>query len=216
MMEFSEQAEGAVLRYGAAELASLLAVNAGSSSGNEDAVLSAAVATETLERYCRYRRTHERGFYTALQKLHDIRELRNSANHRNSPDRRFQTESQCIEWLKRRLELPSWRCARCGSHRGGWLAARQRWQCTECKRQQGLRCGTIMERSPLPLVTWFLAIRTVLTAPEVRAAELAETIGLARQKTVQSMITKIQGAIASPQACELLAGLDATKFEVEV
>lgn len=210
MLEFSEQTEGAVLRHGATELASLLAVNASDSDDNEDAVLSAAVATETLDRFCRYRRSHERGFFTAYQRFRECRELQNASIDEASPEAsvaQFDSESQCAEWLQRRLDRPTWRCSRCGSHGGCWLASRERWQCAACKHQHGLRSGTVMARSRLPLVSWFVAIRTVLATPEVRPVELAERIGLRRQKTVRSMITKIQDALASNQASELLAGL---------
>ncbi|MCA9124739.1 MAG: transposase [Planctomycetaceae bacterium] len=208
MMEFSEQTEGAVLRHGASELASLLTVNTSDSHGDDDAVLSAAVATETLERFCRYRRMHERGFFAALQRLQDSKELRSPNDRSTSFEVEFATESQCADWLKRRFEQPGWSCSRCGSSRGCWLESRQRWQCAGCKHQHGVRSGTVMERSPLPLVKWFLAINTVLARPELRALELADRIGLNRQKTASSMITKICAAREHSKSSALLAGLD--------
>lgn len=214
MLEVAEAAEGAVLRHGASELASLTNSNAADRQSCEDGLLSAAVATDALERLTRYRRMHERAFLAALDKLEEIRKPQTPGAESTAPETyaaitmEFCTETQCADFLKSRLQRSRWRCAHCGDRRGYWLDDRQRWQCGGCRRQYGLRWGTVMARSPLPLVTWFLAIGTILRTPDVTPAELAKKIGVKRQKTAGSMSRRIREALASSRAGELLAGLD--------
>lgn len=214
MLEVAEAAEGAVLRHGASELASLASSNDSNPQGLEDGLLSAAVATDALERVARYRRMHERALLANLDKFEAIRGARAAEAETADSDTHlamitgFSTETQCADWLRRRFEQSSWRCAHCGERRGYWLDNRQRWQCRKCGRQHSLRSGTVMERSPIPLVTWFLAIGTILRTPDVTPTELAKTTSVKRQRTARSMSKRIRDALAGNRTSEYLAGLD--------
>ena len=64
-----------------------------------------------------------------------------------------------------------------------------------------------MQRSPLPLATWFAAIRTVIFHPTISTSQLAATLGVKRTQTVRTMVKKIRAAISADNATELLAGL---------
>ncbi len=72
----------------------------------------------------------------------------------------------------------------------------------------GLRVGTVIERSALPLVKWFAAIRIVLLWPDVTTHDLSEKVGIKRGPTVRSVARRIRTAMASDNASKLLAGLD--------
>ena len=72
------------------------------------------------------------------------------------------SEEQCVAYLTARARRANRLCPRCGWRRGYWLAGRQRWQCERCGGQFGLRAGTVMEGSRLPLKVWMIAIQTIL------------------------------------------------------
>ena len=120
----------------------------------------------------------------------------------------FLTEAACEDYLKRRFDKGCYRCPRCGSRRGHYIPSRRCWECSGCKRQTGLRAGTVAADSPLPLVVWFAAIRLLLWQPTVGTAELRIKLGISRSTTVRQLAHKIRAAMAEENASELLAGLD--------
>lgn len=63
-----------------------------------------------------------------------------------------------------------------------------------------------MERSSLPLLTWFTAIACLAANPDIPAAELGEKLQIRRSCTVRKMIRKIREALSRSGAAELLAG----------
>jgi hypothetical protein len=208
-LELGQEAEGAVLRQGASQLSAILSPEA-RQDPCPDAVLAAAVATDALERFARYRRGHEKAFFTALQRLREQQAVRSEP--RPSPGRSmaepFVTEAACAAFLESRFRRAHYRCPECGHDRGYWIAARCCWQCAHCAQQTGLRAGTVMASSPLPLVTWFAAIRLLLAQPGLSARELGRTLELRRPATARMLAKKIRTAMASPRGPELLAGLD--------
>jgi len=209
MLQFAEQAEGAILRSGAQELFRLLTVCDDGSQADVDGALSAAVASERLDLFTRYRRGHEKAFYAAINAMRDLRTL--GSRRLLEPDKHdafrphFQSESMCEEYLKKRLQHASWPCPGCGSANGHWLPSRRCWECGRCRRQTGLRIGTVMQGSPIPLLKWFLAIQSLLIDPRTSTAEVGRRIGIDRDATVRRLIKKIRSAIASPDASRSLS-----------
>lgn len=189
-MRLAEQAEGAVLRQGARQLCVLTTVE---QDGLGDAILAAAVSTDSLQKLTRYRRAHERAFAVALAKLreHQLRRPRRTSRALDA----LHSEEACEQLLRRRFARPDWSCPRCRHHRGNWLAVRSLWQCAHCRAQIGLRDGTIMAGSRLPLVTWISALRIVLQRETISAADLAEQLGLRRVKTVRRLLGAIRQAL---------------------
>jgi hypothetical protein len=72
----------------------------------------------------------------------------------------------------------------------------------------GLRHGTVMAGSRLPLLTWFAAIKAILERPVITTGELMEVTQIARPTTVRSLRRKVLEALASATSTEALAGLD--------
>jgi transposase-like protein len=211
MLELGEEAEGAVLRQGATELAGLMMGDTCEDESSEtDAMLSAAVASEALERFARYRRGHEKALYAALNKLEEFRASRQqpSGQIQATPRGNFDTEAACVTYLQQRFERDDWCCPRCSNHSGNWLKGRQRWQCARCGRQVGLRYGTVMHRSPLPLKVWFKAIQALSQNPRATTQDVISVTGIQRRQTVRSVIARIQQATTSKDAPQLLAGLN--------
>jgi hypothetical protein len=201
----------ALRREGEAAFLSVLSTN----DGNSDSALSLArasvLASEKHEALMRQGLASSRGFMRAL---HEFREIRASIRELGTgsllhSDPRFATEQACLAHLARRYVRGSCACRRCGEiSAGNFLATRALWQCARCHAQTGLRCGTCMEHSALPLTKWFAAIRIVLLSPTIATEELAIVLKIDRLQTVRNMIKHIRAAANSQDPSVALAGLD--------
>ena len=206
-MELAGHAEGAILRYCGQQRAQLDRLLDGDGVGpiDPDASFTAAISNQPLERLGRYRRSHERGFYDALSRLRDQQATRQQSTAR-AQFARFHNEEACIDHLFKRARRRAGACPRCGERNGHWLS-RRRWECSTCGLQVGLRFGSVMEGSRLPLRIWFMAIGAVLADPEIRPERLQQAIELPRLGTVRRLLRTIVEAIESPDVDRLLAGL---------
>jgi hypothetical protein len=204
-MELAGHAESSILRYCGLQQAQLEALLNGEAPIDADAIVTAAVSNQPLERLSRYRRLHERGFYGALNRLREIQASRQESATRAvfAP---YRDEAVCLDYLLKRAQERDGVCPRCGDRNGHWLACGRR-ECSGCGLQVGLRFGTVMEGSRLPLWTWFVAIGLVLADPTIRPQQLQQAIALPRLGTVRKLLGKILGAIESTDADRLLAGL---------
>ena len=204
-MELAGHAEGAVLRYCGQQRMHLDALLDGDGSIDADACYTAAINNQPIERLGRYRCLHERGFYTALGRLRDSQAARHASATRARFEE-FRSEQACGDYLFERARQRAGDCPRCGHRNGHWLACR-RWECGGCGLQIGLRSGSVMEGSRLPLRIWFQAIGEVLADPAIRPDRLQAAIGLSRLGTVRKLRRKILSAIQSPDVDRLLVGL---------
>lgn len=176
-------------------------------------LLASGLAGEALDRVTRYRRAHERAFHQALCRLREIQgrrraEPRSDGHPGGRAGGRFASEEACRVFLLDAFRRGRRPCPTCGSRAGYWLPSRRRWQCAGCRRQRGLREGTVMAGSQLPLAAWFAAIGLLCAFPDASITELAAATGVPRKATLRGMRCKILAAIRSPAASERLAGLE--------
>ena len=216
MMDVAEHAEGAVLRHGARELSNvILGATVGTSNkGDEqqDAILAAAVSTDALEKFNRYRRGHEKAFFAALNALREVQRIRREgAADSTRRTSLIVTEEACEKHLARRFRRAEWRCPHCNAAQGSWLERQKRWECGSCRRQVGLRYGTAMQGSRLPLRIWFLAIKAMRQNLNTSTSQMMEILGIRRRGTVRGLMTRITRAMSANEANELLAGIEAPK-----
>ena len=218
MLEVGEQAEGAVLRHGARELSQVFLGPAGEAHDDggerEEAVLSAAVSTDALDKFNRYRRGHEKAFFAALNKLREIQAERRAHERTDAPVLQdqvesFATEEACEMHLAARFRRTDWQCPHCQNANGSWLQRQKRWECGACRRQVGLRFGTVMQRSQLPLRTWFRAIVALRKDANTSTSQMMEVLGIQRRGTVRSLLKRIREAMEINEASNLLAGTKA-------
>lgn len=209
-MERWGEAAAAAARQAARGLPELLRTARHDVPISRDAVLAAAMTADGPDRCDRHSLGHARAFYRALQKLEEIRAKRKkhetaAAVARPSP---FADEAACEAYLADRFRSGQHRCRQCGAMDGYFYPARRSWECRRCHAQVGLRSGTVMARSPIPLCQWFEAIRWLLLRPTIRTTELATRTGIRRPTTVRAVARKIRQAMAEDDASDRLAGLD--------
>ena len=181
-----------------------------------DVLLAAALQSEGAERCERHCLALVRGFQRTQRRLEELqaqRRRREAADH-DAPPTPIVDEAACIAHLERRLRRDR-PCDRCHASHGSYLPSRRLRECAGCGKQIGLRYGTVMAGSPLPLRTWFTAVRLILWRPMIGVAELAEHLGVRRLPTVRTIAQRIRDALRSEQASELLAGLDAAQGDLD-
>ncbi len=219
------QIETALLRVGAAEpVLALLALDEPMPGEGvltpDEIALAAAVDSDRTDRITRYRVSHAKGFYTALETLEKWQNRRAARAAGPAPASpalagptacaaRFSSEEACLDYLSAWAREQPFRCPKCGHGEAVWLAAQRRRQCMTCRCQVAVRDGTVMARSHAPLLEWFRAIECVLRRPGATVADVAEAAGIGRRETAGRMAGKIRDALASPEPSQRLAGLDA-------
>lgn len=188
-------------------IAAILAAN---DAAAEDALLAAAMNSPAAERCERQSLDHSKGFLRTLRKLEEVQARRRAKElaGANFIPPTFLSDQACEAHVLERLRKELVPCGKCGRRKGCFLASRRAWECTACGTQNSLRAGTVAANSPLPLSTWFNAIRLLLWRPTLTVAELADRLGLRRLPTVRAMAGRIREAMAADNANTLLVGLD--------
>lgn len=80
------------------------------------------------------------------------------------------------------------------------------WQCSACREQTTVLCGTIFEATKLPLATWFLAMHLLTQAKNnVSALELKRHLGV-RYKTAWLLKHKLMQVMGEREASRRLDG----------
>jgi hypothetical protein len=171
-MEMAGYAEASMLRFCGQQQAQFDTLLNAEGQIDPDAIVTAAVSNQPIERLGRYRRLHERGFYDALDRFLEAQARRQRTTTRAALAP-FYDEDVCREYLLGRARETDGVCPRCGDRNGHWLACGRR-ECSGCGLQVGLRFGTVMEGSRLPLSIWFIAIGLVLADPTIRPSSPAQ------------------------------------------
>ncbi len=109
--------------------------------------------------------------------------------------RRFQTNDQCIEYLKTTRFPDGFRCPRCGHAESYWIDTRKLFQCKRCRHQTSLMAGTVFHRSHLPLWKWFWAIYMIGTDKRGCSAKHLERMLEIPYSTAWPLLHKIRDAM---------------------
>ena len=99
-------------------------------------------------------------------------------------------------------------CPGCGAarHRTFEREGRQYWQCSVCREQTTVTCGTIFQATKLPLTRWFLAMHLLTQAKNnVSALELKRHLGV-RYKTAWLMKHKLLQVMSEREESRQLDG----------
>ena len=108
----------------------------------------------------------------------------------------FPNEESCVTYLKAKREEQGVVCPKCGCTHHYWKSYRNQWECKECGHRTGLKTGTVMHSSNLPLMIWFIAIHLITsTKKSFSAAELQRQLGIGCYQTVWEMLHKIRSVM---------------------
>lgn len=115
--------------------------------------------------------------------------------------RRFPDEVACADYLAKKRWPDGFRCPACPSEKGWKLTHRPAiWECASCHRQTSVTAGTIMHRTHLPLLTWFLAAHLVATHSNgISALQLREQASIGSYKTAWFLLHRLRKAMVDPE-----------------
>jgi Zn ribbon nucleic-acid-binding protein len=106
---------------------------------------------------------------------------------------RFPDERSCIDHIKSEREKTGVVCKKCFSKDHYWLNSLDMFQCKKCGFRTGLKNGTVMEDSKLPIRTWLLALTLIsATKKGFSALELQRQMGHSRYETVFRLYHKVR------------------------
>lgn len=83
--------------------------------------------------------------------------------------RNFRNEGDCQDFLFKSRWPDGFCCTRCGFSSYYYIPSRNLFQCIECKTQISLTTGTLLHRTKLPLMYWFLVIYCVTSGQRCTA-----------------------------------------------
>lgn len=135
-------------------------------------------------------------------------------------NKRFPDEASCIAYFKSKREADGLKCPVCGCVHLKWKSYRSQWECKECGHRIGLRAGTVMHSSKLPLSVWFTAIHLMTaTKKSFSAKEMQRQLGISCYQTVWEMMHKLRDVMGKRDANYKLKGsieLDDAFFTISV
>jgi len=106
---------------------------------------------------------------------------------------RFPNEETCRGYLKGKRENEGITCKKCGCKKHYWFEKMEIWKCADCGSRMSLRAGTIMEKSHIPVRTWFMCIHLMTsTKKSFSALEMQRQLGMKRYEPVWYMMQKIR------------------------
>jgi hypothetical protein len=156
---------------------------------------------------------HSRAFRDSLRLFLKL-QARRPAYEQRAVGECFANENDCVEYLASHQHR-NFACASCGGLEAYFIRVRRCLECTGCHAQLGLRSGTVMANSSLPLRIWFLAIALILQDPTVTAVRAQAILRLQRPGTTRLVLRKIHDALLNDHRSRLLAGLDQYLAEPE-
>ncbi len=179
----------AVQRQGARELPNLILRAGDEDLPSSDTVLAGTMSQEIVHRCERHERCRSWAFHRALRKLEELQARRRKRESGDMviPPNPFTSEAACEKQLADRFKSGRVRCPSCAAVEGHHIGSRRCWECAKCGSQTGVRHGTLMADSPIPLTRWFTAIWLILWRPTITTAELVSNLGITRIMTVRSM-----------------------------
>ncbi len=123
---------------------------------------------------------------------------------RSLPDfqRVFPNEETCLGYLRAARFPNGFVCPYCD-----WMGEPYRFQnrpdmlrCRSCKRDTRLTAGTIMQKSKVPLCTWFWGAFLVTSlTPGMSALQFQKMLGIKRYETAFNMLHKLRAAMVRPE-----------------
>jgi len=120
---------------------------------------------------------------------------------------KFGDEAVCREYLFEKRFENGFTCPRCGCNSCHEISTRGLYQCKSCRHQVSATAGTIMHRTHIKLVKWFLAMFLVSTDKRGSSATfLSREIGVP-YKTAWFLLHRLRSAMGQRDSEYVLSGL---------
>jgi len=131
---------------------------------------------------------------------------------------RFPDEESCVAYLKLKREEEGVVCPKCHESKFYWTNTIQVWKCVNCGTRISLKAGTMMEKTHIPLRTWFAVIHLMTSTKKAFSAlEIQKQVGYKFYEPIWFMMQKIRITMGKRDAKYKLQGdieIDDAFFEV--
>jgi hypothetical protein len=108
--------------------------------------------------------------------------------------------------------------SKCHTSKYYWLSTIQKWTCSECGARHSLKAGTLMEKTHIPLLIWFVVIHLMTSTKKAFSAlEIQRQTGFKFYEPIWYMMQKICVTMGKRDAKYKLQGnieIDDAFFEV--
>lgn len=102
------------------------------------------------------------------------------------------TEEQCLEHFKSVRGKEGINCKGCGCKEHYWLKSKKQFQCKECRFRTGIKNGTLLECSNLPIGKWYEGFHLVTMSKKPISAKTVERHLNVHYETAWFMLQKIR------------------------
>ena len=120
---------------------------------------------------------------------------------------RFPNDDACRQYLFKMRWPERFKCPICSNDKYYLLAKYHLYQCTDCNHQVSVTAGTVMHKTKVPLLKWFLALILVATDKRGCSALTIQRHIKVNYKTAWLMLHKIRHAMAQQDKRYLLDGI---------
>jgi transposase-like protein len=109
-------------------------------------------------------------------------------------NKRFPNEQTCKDYLKDLRLNQGIVCNNCNTiTKHWWLNKVEKFQCSVCNSRTNLKSGTIMEKSQISILIWFMCIHLMTTTKKpFSSLEMKRQLGFNRYEPVWEMMNKIR------------------------
>lgn len=116
--------------------------------------------------------------------------------NREEFNKKYGTEKQCQEYFYKIRWGNGFKCPKCGCEKH-YRIKEYKFKCAnnECYYQSTLTTGTLLEKTHLPLTTWYRAIWYITSNDKIIKQELKEELGIKNGRVIKSLVHKIQWAM---------------------
>ena len=110
---------------------------------------------------------------------------------------KFGTETQCLEHFRMQRMEQGIACRSCKCKTFYWLKSKKQFQCKDCGVRQGIKCGTLLENSNLPIGKWYEAFHLMNSSKKPVSAKTLEFHLDVHYETAWFLLHKIRIAMGN-------------------
>lgn len=106
--------------------------------------------------------------------------------------KRFPTENDCLSYFIATRQRAGTKCTNCGNNNLCWSAETDQFECQKCQNRLGIKSGTAMENSKLPIKHWFMTIFLLTSNYKIQTVnEIQEKLGGGEFEQIKAMLKSL-------------------------
>lgn len=121
---------------------------------------------------------------------------------------RFQTEDDCIEYVKQIRWPEGFQCSKCEGTKA-WKTSRGLLHCANCGHDTSITAGTVFENTRKPLRLWFHVMWLMMAQKTgVSAKNLKDFMGFGSYQTIWGWLHKLRSVMIRPEREKLSGSIE--------